>query len=119
MKNGQLKPGYNIQAATTDQYVVDYAIFPNPTDFKTLEPVFGHLKNVFGMRRTHLRGKRGRNRYWHSLYDGFEQIWAKKMDEGPSFIVKNLKRPKKRSRFLKKKILIVFIHLEVIFSRHF
>ena len=41
MKNGQLKPGYNIQAATTDQYVVDYAIFPNPTDFKTLEPVFG------------------------------------------------------------------------------
>ena len=58
MKNGQLKPGYNIQAATTDQYVVDYAIFPNPTDFKTLEPVFGHLKNVFGMRRTHLRGKK-------------------------------------------------------------
>ena len=58
MKNGRLKPGYNIQAATTDQYVVDYAIFPNPTDFKTLEPVFGHLKNVFGMRRTHLRGKK-------------------------------------------------------------
>lgn len=58
MKNGQLKPGYNIQAATTDQYVVDYAIFPNPTDFKILEPVFGHLKNVFGMRRTHLRGKK-------------------------------------------------------------
>lgn len=38
MKNGQLKPGYNIQAATTDQYVVDFALYPNPTDFKTLEP---------------------------------------------------------------------------------
>src|SRR5699024_10200500 len=37
MKNGQLKPGYNIQAATTDQYVVDFALYPNPTDFKTLE----------------------------------------------------------------------------------
>ena len=36
MKNGQLKPGYNIQAATTNQYVVDFALYPNPTDFKTL-----------------------------------------------------------------------------------
>ncbi|GAB3190318.1 hypothetical protein GCM10027259_61720 [Micromonospora palomenae] len=43
MKNGQLKPGYNIQAVTTDQYVVDYAIFPNPTDFKTLEPVLDQM----------------------------------------------------------------------------
>lgn len=25
MKNGQLKPGYNIQTATTNQYVVDFA----------------------------------------------------------------------------------------------
>lgn len=43
MKNGQLKPGYNVQAVTTDQYVVDYAIFPNPTDFKTLEPVLDQM----------------------------------------------------------------------------
>ena len=34
MRNGQLKPGYNIQVATTDQYVVDFALYPNPTDFK-------------------------------------------------------------------------------------
>ena len=26
------------QVATTDQYVVDFALYPNPTDFKTLEP---------------------------------------------------------------------------------
>lgn len=38
MRNGQLKPGYNIQAATTDQYVVDFALYPNPTDFRTLAP---------------------------------------------------------------------------------
>ena len=149
MRNGQLKPGYNIQVATTDQYVVDFALYPNPTAFKQyyipytmyekeqtrkhkndpsklanwfydeqddyyldqngvrfsfkyysrrkdkttgqvrynpnwqylkekakavlqspegshiyrmrkydVEPIFGHLKNVFGMRRTHLRGKK-------------------------------------------------------------
>ena len=38
MNNGQLKPSYNIQAAITDQYVVDLALYSNPTDFKTLEP---------------------------------------------------------------------------------
>lgn len=43
MKNGQLKLGYNIQVATTDQYVVDYALSPNPTDFKTLEPFLDQM----------------------------------------------------------------------------
>ena len=28
MKNGQLKAGYNIQAATSNQYILDYAIIP-------------------------------------------------------------------------------------------
>ena len=45
MKNGQLKPGYNIQAATTNQYVVDFALFPNPTDFRTLEPFLEQMKS--------------------------------------------------------------------------
>lgn len=44
MKNGQLKAGYNIQAATSNQYVLDFAIFPNPTDFKTLEPFLDQMK---------------------------------------------------------------------------
>ncbi|MEX2805689.1 transposase, partial [Streptococcus sp. H31] len=38
MKNGQLKPGYNVQAATNGQYVLAYDIFPNPTDTRTLKP---------------------------------------------------------------------------------
>ena len=41
MLNGQLKPGYNLQISTQDQYVVHYSIHPNPTDTKTLIP---HLK---------------------------------------------------------------------------
>ena len=32
MLNGQLKPGYNLQIATSNQYVIDYALYPNPTD---------------------------------------------------------------------------------------
>ena len=45
MKNGQLKLGYNIQAATTNQYIVDFALFPNPTDFRTFEPFLDQMKS--------------------------------------------------------------------------
>ena len=45
MKNGQLKPGHNIQAATTNQYIVDFALFPNPTDFITFEPFLDQMKS--------------------------------------------------------------------------
>lgn len=38
MRNGQLKPGYNVQIATENQYVLAYDVFPNPTDTKTLNP---------------------------------------------------------------------------------
>lgn len=38
MLNGQLKPGYNLQIATNHQFVIDYDIFSNPTDTRTLVP---------------------------------------------------------------------------------
>src|ERR1700709_217526 len=33
--NGQLKPGYNLQISTSNQYIVNYTIHPNPTDTTT------------------------------------------------------------------------------------
>jgi len=41
MRNGQLKPGYNVQIGTENGFVVGYDIFPNPNDTKTLKP---HLR---------------------------------------------------------------------------
>jgi len=41
MRNGQLKPGYNVQIGTENGFIVGYDIFPNPTDAKTLKP---HLR---------------------------------------------------------------------------
>ena len=38
MRNGQLKPGYNLQIATENQFVLHYDIYPNPTDTRTLLP---------------------------------------------------------------------------------
>lgn len=36
MKNGQLKPGYNLQVSSNNQYIVNYSLHQNPTDTNTL-----------------------------------------------------------------------------------
>lgn len=38
MRNGQLKPAYNLQLATCNQFVLGYDVYQNPTDTKTLLP---------------------------------------------------------------------------------
>ena len=43
MLNGQLKPGYNIQVGTENNFVIGYDVFQNPTDTRTFIP---HLENV-------------------------------------------------------------------------
>ena len=43
MRNGQLKPGYNLQIATSNQFVLGYQLFPNPTDTRTFPPFVSHL----------------------------------------------------------------------------
>ena len=44
MKNGQLKPAYNLQIATCNQFVLGYDVFQNPTDTKTLKPLLEKMK---------------------------------------------------------------------------
>lgn len=44
MRNGQLKPGYNLQIANCSELILDYKIFSNPTDVKTLIPFLIDLK---------------------------------------------------------------------------
>jgi len=40
MKNGQTKPGYNLQIGTENQSTTAFRLFPNPTDTLTLIPFF-------------------------------------------------------------------------------
>ena len=55
MRNGQLKPGYNIQIGTENRYIEGFTIHPNPTDTKTLIPHLKHLeKNSEGLRKPSL-----------------------------------------------------------------
>lgn len=48
MENGQLKPGYNVQVSSSNQYVVDYTVHPNPTDTTTLIPHLEQIKSDYG-----------------------------------------------------------------------
>src|SRR5579862_870184 len=48
MVNGELKPGYNVQVSTNNQFVVNYSLHPNPTDIKTLIPHLKQHKKLYG-----------------------------------------------------------------------
>jgi hypothetical protein len=48
MRNGQLKPGYNLQIATSNQYILSYSLHPNPTDTTTLKSHLDQFKNLYG-----------------------------------------------------------------------
>lgn len=43
MRNGQLKPAYNVQCATNGGYVIDIKGFSNPADMRTLVPFMDDL----------------------------------------------------------------------------
>ncbi|GHT41975.1 transposase [Bacteroidia bacterium] len=38
MMNGQLKPAYNVQIGTENQFITHYDFYPNPTDYLTFKP---------------------------------------------------------------------------------
>lgn len=40
MQNGQLKPAYNLQIGTENQFITHYGFFSNPTDTLTMVPFF-------------------------------------------------------------------------------
>jgi transposase len=50
MKNGQLKPAYNVQLSSHDQYIVNYSLHQNPTDTTTLKK---HLESFESLYKTY------------------------------------------------------------------
>ena len=49
MMNGQLKPGYNIQISTENQFITHYAIYQRPTDTLTLIPFLKLFKERYNL----------------------------------------------------------------------
>lgn len=48
MRNGQLKPGYNVQIGVESEYIVGVGLFSNPTDTTTLIPFLERLMKSTG-----------------------------------------------------------------------
>lgn len=48
MLNGQLKPAYNVQVSSSDQYIVDYSIHQTTTDTTTLVSHLNEHKEQYG-----------------------------------------------------------------------
>ena len=59
MLNGQLKPGYNVQIGTEAGFVIHYALFPNPTDTKTLPPQLEQFFQWYGVLPSQLIADKG------------------------------------------------------------
>ena len=49
MRNGQTKPGYNVQIATENQYITNYGIYWRPTDWGTMIPFLESFRERYGM----------------------------------------------------------------------
>lgn len=50
MKNGQLKPAYNIQHGINSGFIVAAGVFPNPNDVRTLKPFVESMESGLGMK---------------------------------------------------------------------
>ena len=48
MCNGQTKPDYNLQISSENQFITDFALFPNPTDTLTFIPFLGSFPGRYG-----------------------------------------------------------------------
>jgi len=48
LKNGQLKPAYNCQLSTSDQFIVNYSIHQSPADTNTLTTHLARYEELYG-----------------------------------------------------------------------
>lgn len=54
MLNGQLKPGYNVQISTENQFITNYGIYQRPTDTGTLIDYLKSFKERYGITSTEI-----------------------------------------------------------------
>lgn len=48
MRNGQLKPAYNLQVGISNGYVMGLRLYQDRTDFNTFIPFLNHIRDVYG-----------------------------------------------------------------------
>jgi len=71
MKNGQLKPGYNLQMSTEDQYILNYGLYYNPNDTLTLPNHLDGFEDLYHQNPVEVIADSGYGS--HENYDYLEQ----------------------------------------------
>lgn len=94
MKNGQLKPAYNVQLAVQSEYIVGIGLFPNPTDTKTMIPFLTQLESVYGTTADTIVADAG--------YDSEENLDWLFRRQRTALIKPNLYERKKKKTFAKR-----------------
>ena len=60
MRNGQTKPGYNVQIATENQFITNYGIYWRPTDWGTMIPFLESFRERYGRQSEEIVAYSGR-----------------------------------------------------------
>lgn len=74
MKNRELKPGYNLQVASSNQYVIDFDIFSNPTDTRTLIPFLESIQTLNMFQYIVADAGYGSEENYMAIVDDFEKV---------------------------------------------
>lgn len=74
IRNGQLKPGYNVQIAVNSKYITGIEAFSDRTDVKTLRPMLNTLSQQHQARYEEIVADAGyKSRYTYLYLDSFGQ----------------------------------------------
>ena len=68
MRNGQLKPAYNVQIAVNSEYITGIDVFSNRTDFGTLVPFLKTLQRQHGRKYDSVTADAGYERLGNYLF---------------------------------------------------
>ena len=77
MNNGQTKPGYNVQIATENQYIVNYGLYWRPTDYGTMIPFLKSFFDRFGFFSSEIVADSGygSEQNYEYMFAQWDNIW--------------------------------------------
>jgi transposase len=112
MKNGQLKPAYNVQISTNNQYIASYSIHQNTTDTNTLiDHLNQHIKS-FKQKPNNVTADAGygseQNLQWledkritaYVKYSQFDRMQNETIRNKAPFTIDNLKYDEQNNQYL-------------------
>ena len=111
MLNGQLKPGYNVQISTENQFITNYGIYQRPTDTGTLIDYLKSFKERYGITSREIVADAGygsEQNYEYMLgnemipyvkYNYFHKEQKRKFRNNP-YLLQNLVYDKERDLFI-------------------